>query len=869
MRKLLALALLCGAVLPMNAQKPTKLNLQLQAFLKRPHAPTEEVDLFIRGEERGVAAAVAARGGRVKLIMNGLVSATVPVAEIEALAASDAVDMFEFTLSKGRTLNDSMRVKTRVVDVQQGRAPLPTGYMGEGTIIGIIDSGMDLGHPDFNDSLGNTRVLHYWDQNFPFDNQLTPQPYGYGQAWDSTAINAGNCPATDQPQWYGHGTTVVGTAAGNGLATGAFEGVAPKADIIMVSSDFGRPNWRASVADAVKYIFDQATALGRPVVVNASLGDYYGSHDGLDAAALFIDSLLNEAPGRALVCAAGNSFTLPPYHLHTEVSADTSFTWFTYQPASISNLGVGGVFFEVWADTASFDQVEYAVGVDRTYANIYSYRGRSPFHRAQDNLGLVVTDTLVSPLGNRMAILETRAELRGAQYHLEVVMAEPDSSDFYFRFMTTGQGSFDVWSSYYLGSSTIIAGGLPTPTQFPDIVKYVLPDNEQKIVDSWACSEHVLTVANYQNETNYIDYNGLPQSVTGIENDIASASSNGPTRDGRLKPDLAAPGDITFSAGPASFIASLLAGTGAFKVAPGGYHLRAGGTSIASPVAAGSIALYFEKCPNATHLDAIRSFELSAFGDVFTGALPNIRWGAGKLNAYDALVRSAEVPITFDPSPVMCFNDSVLVSGPNAMSAYAWNTGASTQSFYASEQSVISLEVIDDHGCHAWSDTLAVLEDAPVPTPTISQVGYTLESSAAIGYQWFYNGAPISGATDQTLDVYDTGDYFVQVSNVNGCTANSDTLFVLSTGLGVPARASGLVIWPVPASDAVSIRLPMELAGRATLEIADAQGKLVQRHSLQSGSPVVQLSLEGLSTGLYQVRISDGARSWTGSIQLR
>ncbi|MCC7502110.1 MAG: S8 family peptidase, partial [Flavobacteriales bacterium] len=421
----------------------------------------------------------------------------------------------------------------------------------------------------------------------------------------------------------------------------------------------------------------------------------------------------------------------------------------------------------------------------------------------------------------------------------------------------------------YLGSSAMIAGGLPTQSQFPDIVKYVLPDNEQKIVDSWACSEHVLTVANYQNETNYIDYNGLPQSVTGVENDIAGASSNGPTRDGRVKPDLAAPGDITFSAGPAPFIASLLAGTGAFKVAPGGYHLRAGGTSIASPVAAGSLALYFEKCPNSTHLDAIRSFELSTFGDVFTGALPNIRWGAGKLNAFDALVRSAEVPITFDPSPVMCFNDSVLVSGPNTMAAYAWNTGASTQTFYATEQSVIALEVVDDHGCHAWSDTLAVLEEAPLPTPTIAQVGYTLESSAAVGYQWFYNGTPINGATDQALDVYDTGDYFVQVSNVSGCTANSDTLFVLSTGLGDAVHAGGLEIWPVPATDVVSIRLPLDLAGKAMLEVVDAQGKLVQRRSLQGASPVVQLSLQGLATGLYQVRIGDGTRSWTGSVQVR
>ena len=104
---------------------------------------------------------------------------------------------------------------------------------------------------------------------------------------------------------------------------------------------------------------------------------------------------------------------------------------------------------------------------------------------------------------------------------------------------------------------------------------------------------------------------------------------------------------------------------------------------------------------------------------------------------------------------------------------------------------------------------------------------------------------------------------------MNGCTANSDTLFVLSTGVNDAARSGSLEIWPVPATDAVSIRSPLELAGQATLEVVDVRGKLVQRRSFQGGSTVVLLKLEGMATGLYQVRISDGARSWTGSIQVR
>ncbi|MBL8001001.1 MAG: S8 family peptidase [Flavobacteriales bacterium] len=864
--RLQALVAAALVALSATAQRPSKLNLQLENYLARPHAAGAELDLFVRGEEQGIAAAVKEQGGRVKLVMDGLVSASVPVDRVRDLAASPAVTGFEFSLSKGHALNDSMRVKARVEQVHAGLAPLPSGYDGEGVLVGIIDSGIDLGHPDFRDSLGNTRVLKYWDQTFPNDAQLTPQPYDYGQAWDSAAINAGNCPAVDQPQWYGHGTTVAGTAVGNGRATGFFTGVAPASDIIAVSSDFNRANWKASVVDAVRYILDEAAAQGRPVVINASLGDYYGSHDGLDAAALLIDSMITAASGRALVCAAGNSYTLPSYHLHTDVTPDSAFTWFQQQPASINNLGVDAVFFEVWADTAEFNDVEYAVGVDRTIANIWDFRGRTPFYRAQDHLGVVLTDSVVSFDGNLLGVVQTRAELRGAQYHLEVVSVEPDSSQFYFRFMTTGNGSFDVWSSYFLGSSPIVSTDLPSPVQFPDIAKYVLPDNDQRMVDSWACLESTITVANYQNETNYIDYNGAPQSVSGQEDNIAVSSSNGPTRDGRMKPDLAAPGDITLTAGPASFISLLLANNGAFKIAPGGYHMRAGGTSIASPVVAGSVALYLQKCPTAMAEDIVRSFELASFEDQWTGMVPNNRWGHGKVNTYEALVGRREVPVTFSPSPVICPGDSVLAQGPTGMAAYTWSNGGDAASTWFAQQAVVNLTVTTPSGCQAWSYDYGVIEDAPIPTPTITQVGYTLESSPAAGYQWFYNGGAIPGATDQTLDVWDSGDYFVQVSNANGCTANSDTLFVLSTGVAEVA-GEGLAVWPVPAEQEVMVQLPAGLGDQAWMQLVDAQGRIVLRQRASGAQE--RLSLHGLATGMYRLRVTDGTASWTTALQVR
>lgn len=829
-----------------HAQGPVKVGLQLQRFLQRPHEPGEHVDLFVRGDADELARTIAVHGGVVKLAMGGLVSASVPVSEVNALVSEKAIAGFEFALAPGRALNDSMRVKCHVNEIHQGLGPLHEPYEGDGVLLGIIDTGLDLTHPDFQDAQGRTRVLHLWDQNLPYDAQWTPQPYGYGQAFDSTSINAGDCPSIDQPNQYGHGTTVAGTAGGNGLANGMHKGVAPGADLIIVNNDLGHANWTSSVTDAVKYMCDIADQLERPIAINLSLGSYYGSHDGLDAAALLIDSLLNARPGRVLVCAAGNSRGLPPYHLGYPIGTDTSYTWFRYKANSL--LGIGAVYFELWADTADLNGVHFGMSADRRLPTV-RHRSEPTWRTVQDALGQQVVDTIWSFSGDRLGEAYYYAELRGGQYRMDVAVPLPDSSSYYFRFNATGTGRFDVWSADALGSSAIQN---TVPAYVPDQALYRYPDTLCKIVDSWACSDQVITVGNYNNEQVYIDYNGALQDLGGVEGAIANASSNGPTRDGRIKPDVVATGDVTFSPAPLDWIQTLIA-TEPFKVAPGGYHIRAGGTSIASPVVAGTAALYLQKCPYAPHNEVRSAIINSAQGDAFTGVVPNALWGHGKLNAFDALVLSdpyTELSVFGDHD--LCPGDSVLVSGPGDMVSYAWNTGDTTKGFYLHTGGPLWLISENASGCKAWTDTIVIeMHDTPT-TPVIVQNGSALESTPAFAYQWYFENTPIGGADQQTYDAMFTGNYFVQIADTNGCTANSDTLFILVTTMQYDGGgASSLSVWPDPASDVLRVTgAVLEVGTRCA--ILDANGRTVRRPRPGGSSDGrMMVDVSGLAPGRY------------------
>ncbi|MCC6840869.1 MAG: S8 family serine peptidase [Flavobacteriales bacterium] len=846
LRLLLLLTLVACWRLPAAAQRPSKVGFQLASWLEQA-AADQQVDLFLGGEPAALDRAVRAHGGRPRMSVPGWLLASVPAAQVQALAGETAVRSIVFNVAPGHVLNDSMRVKAHVDHVHAGLAPLPQAYQGHGVLLGIIDTGIELTHPDFLDSLGRTRVLHYWDQNYPYDPVLTPAGFDYGQAWDSTAINAGQCPAVDDPAQWGHGTTVAATAAANSNGNGHCAGVAPQADLIIVANDLYHPNWGASIVDAVQYIVEQAAALNRPVAINLSLGSYYGSHDGLDPAALMIDQLLAEAPGRVLVCAAGNSGNLPPYHLRTEVGTDTTFTWFAYNANSV--LGTGAMYFDLWADTADFNPISYSIGADK-FTGGFARRGHIPFRNIQGTLGQVVTDTLWSVDGDRLGLVSTYAQLRGGQYNMEVYIPEPDSAgQLYYRFMTTGAGRFDVWSSDLFGTSRMITA-LPDSTVFPEVVHYVPPDNQQSIVDSWACSPQVITVGNFYNQQVYTDVSGAGQDLGYPPGTISINSSRGPTRTGLVKPDLAAPADVTFGAGPWWALQMLL------DLAPDkmidSLHMRNGGTSIASPVVAGTAALLLEKCPRADHASVRDMLMATASTDSATGAVPNFRFGHGKVDAFAALV-STHVPVPLSQTGPLCAGDSVLVAGPGDQSSYLWNTGDTTQQVWTTG-GTLQLTVETASGCKGLSDSLTLVP-APLPIASISMAGMVLTCSTAAAYQWFLNGQPLPGAVDPVYEAVANGPYTVLVTDSAGCMAFSDTVIVLSVGLQ-DASTGGRRVWPVPAVDVLWFSEGLPQMGATAYEILDVGGRCVQRGPI--GAQVAAVPVGALAAGLYVLRLHAG-----------
>lgn len=630
MRLLLIIAVFISTSL--SAQTQERMSISLRNDLKN-FAASDEIDLFLRGDVQSIVTFLRQADARLKGVVGNVVSCQLQASLIPSLNELEGLEFIEYSASKPHLLNDVMITNNNVYPIHQGTAPLDQAYFGEDVIIGFVDTGIELAHPDFQNEDGSTRVLSIWDQtqdeDIPF---RVPEPYGYGQEWNSEDINQGITNSGDQSNWFGHGSTVSGVGVGNGLATGQFAGVATKADIIVVSSDFNRPNWTSSVADAINFIFDKAEALGKPAVVNLSLGTYVGSHDGLDAPALFIDDMLEESPGRVVVAAAGNSGNFGDYHLSYDVpQTDTAFTWFSYNPNALED---GAVFFELWADTVDFAETKFAVGADLTVP-AYEFRGYSDWRTAGGQVNQSIIDTIFFQ-GEILGIVESWVSLRGAQYLVQVAVTDPFSNQYLWRLATTNGGTFDCWSYAAFGSSAIISTGLPSEAGYPPMQYYQYPDDEKTIVSSWTCSDKVITVGNYINRESFTNYLGEQTVYDVTQGEISINCSRGPTRDNRQKPNIAASGDNTLSAGRLGTLNSFI-NTEPHKVAQDGMHYINGGTSMASPVVAGVAALYLERDGDADWEAIMQAIETTALADEFTGLLPGNQFGYGKLDAFAAL----------------------------------------------------------------------------------------------------------------------------------------------------------------------------------------------------------------------------------------
>ncbi len=726
---------------------------------------------------------------------------------------------YYFEFAPPMALADSAVFRHHGTEVHQGLGGLSSSYTGKDVIIGVVDQGLDWTHPDFLNVDGSTRVLRYWDQTLSSGGTV-PQPYNYGIVWDSAQINSGACFSTENST--AHGTTVTGMAVGNGRANGTNKGFAPEADIIIVESNFNMPNWTLTVADACDYIFKVADTIGKPAVVNLSLGTYLGSHDGNDPAAQYMEALMNEKTGRIVVCAAGNSGAQGKYHVRGLVDTDTSFVWILNNPNTNAAFGANHIYFDLWADIpdANFN---FAFGTDLP-APTFGFRGRSDFHGALSSLGSPIFDTIYSANGNRIATIETYTEIIDGSYHMEVLFSNVDSTSYYFRFMTTGSGLYDMWSGAFMGLNNFITS-IPSASVVPDIVHYHIPDSLQTIVSSWNCSEKVISVGQVKNRQGHIDNNG--NVVNGDSRPIGALSVNsskGPSRHNIVKPDVCAAGDLTLTAGPMWLLNNPAMNN---MIDSGGWHVRSGGTSMASPIVAGIAALYLEKCGRATNITFKNDLITTSFGDGNTGSLPNFSYGHGNPHALNLLLMN-EFTAQVVGNPGICTESVLGLYSTEPLSTAFWSTGNEGLNNTINAPGQYSATVYNTKGCKAETNPFTVNQMDFLPILPIIQSGNTLATLSLTTYQWTLNGADIPGATNSTLEISPPGGtYTCYCVSAEGCISETPPFTVV---LGIEElKGSPVVIYPNPSAASFWLQTEQTVKSVKAYDLDGKEIELIQQ----------------------------------------
>jgi len=530
------------------------------------------------------------------------------------------------------------------------------GLTGQGVIVGVIDTGADLTHPAFRDAQGATRVawLLTFDEKPLGKHAALEEEFGcneddscavYGREEIDALLEAGRSGPLDR---VGHGSHVLSTAAGR---DSVYSGVAPEAELVVVQS--GGSTGSLSDADILlgaRFVFDRATAAGQPAVLNVSLGSSFGAHDGTSSIEQGLAELA-QGPGRAVVVASGNDGGLygggsgrypEPFGIHTEVEVPLgTSTRVSLLTPEISKKTLTGQAY-IWISSSPGDELELAFDSNKGKKTVAVQPGEAAGFRSGDLGEGSPNDYDVTVFNGD----DAGQDLTVAPGNLVVVLAGTWQSGRVFDLVLTGHGTARLWVSSagqlgpaLTGTGMLVprartAGTVGVPASHPDLI----------------------AVGASVNRTSWVDYTGTAVDGGNEEQGHRAVfSSAGPTQLGDLKPDLLAPGQylvaaLSTAADPrgASNVQSQFASNGNCYdptvecLVVDDLHGVSSGTSMSSPVVAGTIALLFQRDPELT-MSSIRRL-LRAGTRAVPGETAGGSWtGAGALDIVGTLrVQDAE-----------------------------------------------------------------------------------------------------------------------------------------------------------------------------------------------------------------------------------
>jgi subtilisin family serine protease len=577
-----------------------------------PLTPSQRIKL----DTLGVITGSIGRVATVELPLNAVEEA----ARLDFVSGVFAPRSFHPTLDVSASEIGATYVWQNVTDAQ-GR-PVD----GSGVLIGLIDTGVDLSHPDLRFPNGTSKVLYLWDQTV---SGKPPEGFTYGFECSRSEVNSAKCPEKDT---FGHGTHVASIAASSGLALGNYRGIAPGASLIVVKS--GAPvcdgdSWtfqESDIIDGLKYLVEKANALGKRLVLNLSFGGNIGSHDDTSPLELVLDDL--SAQGVVVVVAAGNE-------ADSQVHVTGSLSL-----ANSSRVGWGptgqahNAVVDVWYPT------DRAVSATLVTPSGSAVPGPTRSDGIKTVDGLITILSATTAKGKEITVsVEANDTLQTSGWNL--ILSPVD------------EGPALRWDAWVDSDSCSYPAA-----SFSSGEGYKIDASGTVTVPGTASG--VITVGAYVSKNSWVNRLGKKVSAQAYAvGEIADFSSRGPTRDGRTKPDVSAPG-LFITAARSSYVSQ-------DANDPDQYHRVLAGTSMASPHVAGVVALMLQYRPWLTP-QAVRSLLVEGANlDDFTGFIDvsegSNEWGWGKADArtatslfrvssiLDSLSQSFAVELTVDGQP--------------------------------------------------------------------------------------------------------------------------------------------------------------------------------------------------------------------------